>query len=118
MSFVSFSTKYDPPSGSTTFATPLSNAMICWVRSASVAASAVGRASASSSELVWSDCVPPSTPDSACSDAPLHVLDAVAQRERQLLGGRRTRLADVVPAHRDRVPLRHLRGAEREHVGD
>jgi hypothetical protein len=49
MSSVSFSTKYDPPSGSTTFVTPLSCAMICCVRSASVAASAVGSASASSS---------------------------------------------------------------------
>ena len=30
----------------------------------------------------------------------LHVLDAVAQRERQLLQRRRARLADVIPAHR------------------
>ena len=67
MSRVSASTKYEPPSGSTVFATPLSWAMICCVRSASVAASAVGRASASSSELVWSELVPPSTADSACS---------------------------------------------------
>ena len=67
MSCVSFSTKYEPPSGSTTFATPLSWAMICCVRSASVAASSVGSASASSSELVCSDFVPPSTPASACS---------------------------------------------------
>ena len=42
-------------------------AMICCVRSASVAASSVGSASASSSELVCSDCVPPSTAASACS---------------------------------------------------
>ena len=56
----------DPPSGSATLATPLSWAMICWVRSASVTASRVGSASASSSELVWSDCVPPSTAASAC----------------------------------------------------
>ena len=41
--------------------------MICCVRSASVAASAVGSASASSSELVWSELVPPSTAASACS---------------------------------------------------
>ena len=67
MSFVSFSTKYDPPNGSTTLATPLSWAMICCVRSASVAASAVGSASASSSELVCSEFVPPSTADSAWS---------------------------------------------------
>ena len=38
-------------------------------------------------------------------DAPLHVLDAVAQRERQLLQRRRARFADVIAAHRDRVPL-------------
>ena len=194
---VSVSTKYEPPSGSTTSVTPLSCAMICCVRSASVAASAVGSASASSSELVCSELVPPSTADSACSavrttllygccavsdtpavwlwkrsfhdrsflapkrsriaarpdppggavlgdlleevavrveeerharhervdvepgvDAPLHVLDAVAQRERQLLERRRARLADVVAAHRDRVPPRHFVGAEREDVGD
>ena len=47
--------------------TPLSCAMICCVRSASVAASAVGSASASSSELVCSELVPPSTAASACS---------------------------------------------------
>ena len=47
--------------------TPLSCAMICCVRSASVAASAVGSASASSSELVCSEFVPPSTAASACS---------------------------------------------------
>ena len=161
--------------------------MICCVRSASVAASAVGSASASSSELVCSELVPPSTADSACSavrttllygccavsdtpavwlwkrsfhdrsslraepvahrvgperprgavlrdlleevavrveeerhprhevvdveagvDAPLHVLDAVAQREGQFLERRRPGLADVVAAHRDRVPPRHL----------
>ena len=161
--------------------------MICCVRSASVAASAVGSASASSSELVCSELVPPSTADSACSavrttllygccavsetpavcvwkrsfherslfapkrsritraqmlprravlrdlleevavrveeerdarhevvdveagvDAPLHVLDAVAQRERQLLQRRRARFADVIAADRDRVPARHL----------
>ena len=47
-------------------ATPLSWAMICCVRSASSAASSVGRASASSSAFVWSDWVPPSTAASAC----------------------------------------------------
>src|SRR5262249_5493465 len=41
MSRVSFSTKYEPPSGSTMFVTPLSYAMTCCVRSARVAASAV-----------------------------------------------------------------------------
>ncbi len=45
--------------------TPLSCAMICCVRSASVAASAVGSASASSSEFVCSELVPPSTAASA-----------------------------------------------------
>ena len=67
MSFVSFSTKYDPPSGSAVFTTPDSWAMTCWVRSAMVTASSVGRASASSSEFVCSDCVPPSTAARACS---------------------------------------------------
>ena len=65
MSRVSASTKYEPPSGSAVFATPLSCAMICWVLSASVAASLVGSASASSSELVCSELVPPSTAESA-----------------------------------------------------
>ncbi len=60
------SRKYEPPNGSTVRVTPLSWAMICWVRSAIRAASRVGRASASSSELVWRDWVPPSTAASAC----------------------------------------------------
>ncbi len=51
-------------------------------------------------------------------DAVLHVLDAVAQRERQFLQRRRARLADVIPADRDRVPPRHFLRAEREDVGD
>ena len=51
-------------------------------------------------------------------DAVLHVLEAVAQRERQLLQRRRARLADVIAAHRNRVPLRHFLRAEREDVGD
>ena len=62
---VSVSTKYEPPSGSITSGTPVSCAMICWVRSASLAASSVGSASTSSSAFVWSDCVPPSTAASA-----------------------------------------------------
>ena len=47
------------------FATPVSSAMICWVRSAIFTAKSVGSASVSSSELVWSDLVPPSTAASA-----------------------------------------------------
>ena len=58
--------KYEPPSGSTTLVTPDSCAMICCVRNAMVAVSLVGSASASSSELVWSELVPPSTAASAC----------------------------------------------------
>ncbi len=42
--------------------------MICCVRSAIRAESSVGSASASSNELVCSDCVPPSTAAIACSD--------------------------------------------------
>ena len=51
-------------------------------------------------------------------DAVLHVLDAVAQRERQFLRGSRAGLADVVAAHRDAVPARNLAGAEGERIGD
>src|SRR5215831_14063060 len=46
-------------------ATPDSKARICWVRRASLTAKSVGRASVSSSEFVWSEFVPPSTPASA-----------------------------------------------------
>jgi hypothetical protein len=42
-------------------------------------------------------------------DAPLHVFEAVAQRERELLERGRSRFANVVAADRDRVPARHLR---------
>ncbi len=62
---MSASRKYAPPSGSIVFATPVSSAMICWVRSATRTASSVGSASASSKEFVCSDWVPPSTPASA-----------------------------------------------------
>jgi len=46
-------------------ATPLSWPMICCVRRATVTAFSEGRASASSMELVCSDCVPPMTAASA-----------------------------------------------------
>ena len=63
--FVIASIAYEPPSGSTVLATPVSAAMICCVRSAMRAASSVGSASASSRPLQCSDCVPPSTAASA-----------------------------------------------------
>ena len=47
---------------------------------------------------------------------PAHVLEAVCQRERQFLRGRRPRLADVVAADADRVPLRHLARGELDRV--
>jgi hypothetical protein len=47
----------------------------------------------------------------------LDVGEAVGERERQLLGGGRARLADVVARDRDRVPARHLGGGERDGVG-
>ncbi len=56
-----------PPTGSAVLVTPVSCAMICWVRSAMRADSSVGSASASSRELVCSDCAPPSTAAMACS---------------------------------------------------
>ncbi len=65
MRSVSASTKYEPPNGSIVFVTPVSWAMICWVRSAIRTASSVGSASASSKVLVCSDWVPPSTPANA-----------------------------------------------------
>ena len=48
----------------------------------------------------------------------LHVLDRVRERERELLHRRRSGLADVVAGDRDRIPARHLRGAEPEDLGD
>ena len=64
-SSVSDSTNHEPPSGSATLATPVSEAITCWVRRAMRAALSVGRASTSSIELVCRLCVPPSTPASA-----------------------------------------------------
>src|SRR3990172_2746455 len=153
ISFVNCSRKNEPPSGSMVLATPDSSAMICWVRSATVTACSVGSANVSSIELVWSDCVPPRTPDRAwratrttlfigcCAvrvqpavwvwnrsfhefssfawNRPrLHVGDPVPDRERQLLDRRGPRLADVVAADADRVPLRDVVGAVAEDVGD
>ena len=51
-------------------------------------------------------------------DGGLHVGDGVGERERHFLDRRRARLADVIAADRDRVPLRHVALAEREDVGD
>ena len=58
---------------------------------------------------------------SICSPASmrrLHVRDPVRERERDLLRGRRPRLAHVIAADRDRVPLRDPLAAVREQVGD
>jgi hypothetical protein len=46
----------------------------------------------------------------------LDVGEAVGERERQLLGGGRAGLADVVAGDRDRVPARHLGGGELDRV--
>ncbi len=62
---VSSSTNHDPPSGSATWATFVSWAMICCVRRAMRAAFCVGNAIASSIEFVCRLCVPPSTPANA-----------------------------------------------------
>ena len=55
---------------------------------------------------------------SPASMPPLDVFDPVAKRECELLRCGRARLANVVAAHRNRVPLRHLLCAEGKHVGD
>ncbi len=54
----------------------------------------------------------------AGSHAGFDVSEAVGERERQLLRGRRARLANVVTGDRDRIPLRHLARAELDHVDD
>ena len=53
--------------------------------------------------------------DAAVHDR-LEVGEAVGERDRHLLHGVAARLADVVPAHRDRVELGGLAGAPLEHV--
>src|SRR6266540_1216917 len=52
----------------------------------------------------------------AAVDSPPDVLHAVREGEGELLRRGGARLADVVPADRDRVPLRHLGRAELERV--
>ncbi len=52
----------------------------------------------------------------ATPQRPLHIGEPVRQRERELLRRRRPRLADVVAGDRDRMPQRHLRRAELDHV--
>ena len=64
-SSVSASTYQEPPSGSATLTTPVSSMITCWVRSAISAACSLGSASTSSSALVCSELVPPSTAASA-----------------------------------------------------
>ena len=64
-SSVNSCTKYEPASGSTVSAVPVSSARICCVRSARVAVRSVGMPSASSIAFVCRDCVPPSMADNA-----------------------------------------------------
>ncbi len=54
----------------------------------------------------------------AALDRPLDVGEPVLEGERELLLGRRSGLADVVAADRDRMPARHLPRAPLDHVGD
>ena len=56
--------------------------------------------------------------DEAALERRVDVAEAVGQRERDFLHRGRAGLADVVARDRDRVPLRHAIGAERDHVGD
>ncbi len=49
--------------------------------------------------------------------AGFNIREAVGKREGQLLHGRGARLADVIPADRDGIPLRHLARAVLDHVG-
>ena len=65
MRSVSASTYQEPPSGSATFATPVSSMITCCVRSAISAACSLGSASTSSRALVCSELVPPRTAASA-----------------------------------------------------
>ncbi len=46
----------------------------------------------------------------------LHIRDRVRERERHLLDRRRSRFADVIPADRNRVPLRHILLTVRKYV--
>src|ERR1044072_6958165 len=48
----------------------------------------------------------------------LDVGESVRQRERQLLGGRRSRFTDVIARDRNGVPLRHVPGGELDQVDD
>ena len=51
---------------------------------------------------------------SPASTALRDVLDRVRERERELLHRRRAGFANVVAGDRDRIPVRHLGGAEAE----
>ena len=66
ISAVSDSTIHPPAIGSTLSVMPVSSAITCCVRSASLAECSVGRASASSKPFAWMDCAPPSAADSTC----------------------------------------------------
>src|SRR6185312_16371844 len=53
----------------------------------------------------------------AALQRPIHVFDAIAQRERELLNGSRARLANVVSADRNWVEARDFARAELNRVG-
>ena len=48
----------------------------------------------------------------------VNISDAVGERESDFLRGGRTGFADVITGNRNRVPVRHFRGAKSERVGD
>ena len=115
IALVSASIAYEPPTGSTVLATPVSAAMICCVRSAIRADSSVGSASASSRPLQCSDCVPPSTAAIACSATRTMLLSGCCAVERaagglgveaQLLRARVGRAEPVAHDPRPQPPRR------------
>ena len=54
----------------------------------------------------------------AALDGPLHVLQTIGNRERELLRGGRAGFANVIAADADAVPARHLFCAKLDRVGD
>ena len=54
----------------------------------------------------------------AAAQRPFDIFDAVAQREGELLNGRRAGLANVIAADGNGIELRRVLGAELDGVGD
>src|SRR5262245_4170958 len=127
-SSVSASTAYEPASGSTVSVSPVSNATICWVRNASVAAASVGTPRASSYAHTCMVCTPPKAAATASTEVRTTLLSGWAAVSEEPAVNTKIRSCDergseapcrpcTSPAPTPRARPHPAGGAELRHLG-